>query len=123
MFQHDDCTIEGLTKRIDSIIKKEMPQVLAECDPAFTGLNRLRPFLGEAYYKRGVLLDEKGDVEWAIYDLGKVIDPFRFKSFTDMPPYLFDAYERQARLYEEIGWNSSAERNRIMAEQLRNRGV
>ena len=51
--------LEGLTKRIDSIIKKEMPQVLAECDPAFTGLNRLRPFLGEAYYKRGVLLDEK----------------------------------------------------------------
>ncbi|MYE88320.1 hypothetical protein F4X33_04910 [Candidatus Poribacteria bacterium] len=127
MFQHNDCTIESLTMKIDSIIKIETPQVLAECDPAFTEQNRLKTILGESYYKRGILLAErrdKGDVGRAIYDLGQVINLFNlFRAESFKPLYLSDAYERRAQLYEEIGCTSSAERNRIMAEQLQNRGV
>ena len=55
----NDCTIEGLTEKIDSIIKIETPQVLAECDPAFTEQNKLKTILSEAYYKRGILLAER----------------------------------------------------------------
>ena len=86
MFQHDGCTIEGLTLKIDSILKKEMPQVLAECDPAFTRWNRLRLSLGEAYYRRGVLLDEECNVRWAIYNFGQAINPFRYKILSTSLP-------------------------------------
>ena len=120
----NDCTIEDLTEKIDSIIKIEMPQALAECDPAFTEQKRLNTILSETYYKHGILLAERrddGDVDWAIHDFGQVINSFRAKSFK--PPYLSDAYERRAQLYEKKGWRTSAEEDRIMAEKLRNKDV
>ena len=114
----NDCTIEGLTEKIESFREN-----LDEPDLAFMQLNRLRPLLGEAYYKRGILLAERGDVEWAIYDFGQVIRPFRCGSYIDIPSYLPDAYERRAQLYEKKRRRTGAEEDRIMAEKLRNRDV
>lgn len=117
----NDYTIEGLTEKIDSIIRIEMPRALAERDPAFTEQNRLNTVLHEAYYNRGILLAERcnsGNFNVAIHDFGRVID--RFKNRDLKPSYLSNAYKRRAQLYEKIGWRTSAEEDRIRAEKLRN---
>lgn len=116
----NDCTFAGLTEKIDSILKIEIPQVLAEY-PASTERNRLNTILHEAYYDRGILLAERcdgGDLHVAIHDFGRVID--RFKNRDLKPSYLSDAYERRTQLYEKIGWRTSAEEDRIRAKKLRN---
>lgn len=91
-----------MTEKIGSILKIEMPQVLAEY-PTSTERNGLNAILHEAHYDRGVLLAERcnsGALHVVIHDFGQVIN--RFKNRDLKPSYLSNAYERRAQLQKQV---------------------